>query len=209
MKKILLYLNNLWYNVFRIDKIFGVNKGSESMNIRRKEKVGILSAKDLACYIKHKYNEEYEKNITPIKMQKSLYFCFAFWAGFVNKGKIDGTLPASANEVLFDEEFEAWAYGHVVPKVYFNEKKLAIFPSPDEEIKALERVDLIFAENQFLNETIDSLLEDIFAVSDFKLVSLSHSDKSWQNHFKSYEKKHNEKIPHKEIIDEYTAKNFD
>lgn len=170
---------------------------------------GIMSAKDLACYIKYKYNEEYKKSITPIKMQKSLYFCFAYWAGFVNKGKNDGILPSTRNEILFDEKFEAWSYGPVVPSVYFNERKLSIFSKPSEEEKAIKKVELIFAEDEYLNDTINSLLDDIFEISDFKLVSISHSDKSWQNHFKSYEKKHNEVIPSEEIINEYTEKKFD
>lgn len=179
-------------------------------NKNEKGKKGIFEAKDFACYIKKQY-EKYSqgtKEITPIKMQKALYFCFAYWAGFVNKGKIDGQLE-NENEVLFDDKFEAWSYGPVVPTVYFNERSAMFFRTKEEEQNAVSTVELVMQDNSFLKETIDSLLQDVFEVSDFKLVSLSHVDKSWQNHYHENDKKHNEIIPQKEIIDEYTTKKFD
>lgn len=176
-----------------------------------KKKNGIFEAKDLACYIKAKYSEytNETKKITPIKMQKSLYLLFAYWAGFVNKGKSDGVVSEEENDILFDDKFEAWAYGPVVPTVYFNERLAMFFRTEKEENEAVNRVEVILNDNPFLKETLDSLLTDIFEISDFKLVSISHMDKSWQNHFRSYDSKHNEEIPQQEIIDEYTSKKFD
>lgn len=40
---------------------------------------GLLNVRDFACFIKCKYFEKYEKAISPIKLQKALYFCFAYW----------------------------------------------------------------------------------------------------------------------------------
>lgn len=174
------------------------------------KKQGIFDAKDLACYIKKKYSEftDNTKQITPIKMQKALYFCFAFWAGFVNKGKIDGQVSNDVNSLLFTDKIEAWAYGPVVPSVYFNEKTAMFFRTREQEEKAVERVEIEMNNNNFLHETIDSILNDVFENSDFKLVSISHMDKSWQNHFNENSKKHNEEIPKEEIINEYTTRKF-
>ena len=196
-KKMIEYLSKLCYDKFRI--------GCKNM-----KKIGIFSAKELACYIKKRYSDSTKetKTITTIKLQKSLYFCFAYWAGFVKKGKIDKTIQPDMNEVLFDEKFEAWAYGPVVPSVYFNEKNPMLFNNKAKEEAAIKKVELEFKNNTLLQETIDSLLDDIFEISDFKLVSISHMDNSWKNHFHEYEKKHNEEIPKKEIIDEYTTKGF-
>lgn len=176
-----------------------------------KKERGIFEAKDLACYIKAKYFEYTKgtKEITLIKMQKALYFCFAYWAGFVNKGKMDNQISQDQNDRLFADDFEAWAYGPVVPEVYFNERDAMFFRTKKEEQDAVKRVEVILDNNSILKETIDSLLNDIFEISDFKLVSLSHVDKSWQNHFDTYTKKHNELIPPEEIINEYTTKKFD
>ena len=59
-------------------------------------------------------------------MQKALYFCFAFWAGFVMKGKEDYQISQKENQFLFDEHFEAWSCGPVVPNV-------KLFRSTEEE----------------------------------------------------------------------------
>lgn len=200
-KKLLEYITNLWYSIIRITRDRGVNN---------MKKAGIFEAKDLACYIKSKYEEftEYTKEITPIKMQKALYFCFAYWAGFVKKGKIDNQVSSNENELLFDDKIEAWAYGPVVPSVYFNEKIPDFLKIKKLEEDAINRVEVVLNNNGFLRETIDSILQDVFEISDFKLVSISHMDKSWQNHFSSADSKHNEEIPKEEIINEYTAKKF-
>lgn len=173
-------------------------------------KKGILTAKELASYIKYKYSEftNNTKEITPIKMQKCLYFCFAFWAGFVVKGKEDNVMPYDCSEYLFDDTIQAWAYGPVVPNVYFDEKKLKLFNNKRSEEVALSKAENKINEIDFLQETIDSILQDVFEISDFKLVSLSHMDKSWQNHFHEESKKHNEAIPLEEIINEYSTKKF-
>lgn len=200
-KKLLEYLTNLCYSIARIIGVRGVKEMKKS---------GLFEAKDLACYIKGEYDKYTKgtKAITPIKMQKALYFCFAYWAGFVRKGKIDNQILSSENELLFDDRIEAWAYGPVVPSVYFNEKLPDFLKIKRLETEAREKVEVILNSNDFLKETIDSILNDVFEISDFKLVSISHMDKSWQNHFSSTDSKHNEEIPKEEIINEYTAKEF-
>lgn len=173
-------------------------------------KKGILSAKELASYIKNKYSiyTKNQREITPIKMQKALYFCFALWAGFVTKGKKDDTIDQNIPEYLFTDKMEAWSYGPVVPDVYFNEKKSRLFDSKRNEEVALSKAEEKIDEIDFLRETIDSILQDVFEISDFKLVSLSHMDKSWQAHFHEEASKHNEEIPLEEIINEYSTKKF-
>lgn len=46
---------------------------------------GIVNAKELAFYISDLYISKYSKEISPIKLQKSLYFTFAYWGGFEEK----------------------------------------------------------------------------------------------------------------------------
>ncbi len=87
-------------------------------------------AVNLAAYICKKYYE-YEKNIkqreiSPIKLQKSLYFLFAYWGKFIKENKEN---PESVevdyshySEYLFSSRIEAWTYGPVIPDVFIAQK---------------------------------------------------------------------------------------
>lgn len=163
---------------------------------------GILDARTLACYVIDKYSifTHNTKVLTNIKLQKALYFLLAYWGGFIRKGKlVDSEEIITVNDVLFSNEIQAWVYGPVVPDVFYAQKKGTL---GDYKIDLTE----IFNNTPMLEETLNSLLEDIFNVADFKLVSTSHEDKSWLNHFDMESKFHNEVIPQEEIIQEYTLR---
>lgn len=159
------------------------------------EKKGIFSALDLASYIKYKYsnmNDRISDEISPLKLQKSLYFCFAYWGGFVRKGKNKKSeIDLKDSEYLFDERIEAWVYGPVIPDVYHS-KNIEISDKRD-----------IFIGKEYIKEFIDGLLNDILSVSDFKLVEASHNDECWKRNFRKSEFFHNNEIPKEEIIKEY------
>lgn len=189
LEKVILYLSNqakLWYD--RIE-----NRGVYGM---KNESRGIVDAKSLACYIKNYYKEKIsDKEISPIKLQKALYFCFAYWGGFVRKNKMGPSeLAMNYKEWLFENKIEAWVYGPVVPDVY-HAKDLDNYFVPD-----------LFEDN-FIQEFIDGILNDVLNSNDFKLVEVSHQDKCWKRNFKPNAKFHNCEIPFEEIITEY-AKNY-
>lgn len=159
------------------------------------EKKGIFSALDLAGYIKYKYSNlenRISDDISPLKLQKSLYFCFAYWGGFVRKGKNKKSeINLNDSEYLFDERIEAWVYGPVIPLVYHT--------------KNIEKNDgtSLFSGKLYIKEFIDGLLNDLLSVSDFKLVEASHNDECWKKNFRKSEIFHNNEIPKEEIIKEY------
>lgn len=198
IKNILEYITNLCYSLFRrISEIFLGFIGVIEMKERER---GILDAKKLAGYISNKYKNAKKYDISPIKLQKALYFLFAYWGGIIRKSKnnpdyVEENL-STQNEILFDNEIEAWVYGPVVPEVY-REKNISSFYEDGENI---------FEGNTFLEETINSILEDLFEVPDFKLVSISHDDKCWQDKFNPEEMMHNNEILKEDIIKEYAAK---
>ena len=157
--------------------------------IRRK---GIVNAKELAFYISDLYKSKYSKDISPIKLQKSLYFTFAYWGGFVRKSKkVEAEFKTNKSEYLFDEKIEAWVYGPVVPEVY-NCHNLEAHANPN-----------LFLGNEEVQEYINGVLESAFEVSDFKLVEASHLDNCWKNYFDANAERHNNEIPKEEIIEEY------
>ncbi len=194
-KKLLKYIFTLKEKVcYYLD-----NKRDRDMGERKMEKTknGILYPRDFACYIKTRYFEKYQKNISPIKLQKSLYFCFAYWAGFVFKSK-NSEEVIDLSPYLFKETFKAWSYGPVIPSIFHEEKEGTLVEKVSE--------DELFKENELVKETVNSLLDDIFEISDFKLVNLSHADKCWQNNFDADAKKHDKEIKLDEIIREYSYK---
>ena len=170
------------------------------------EKKGIFSSEELANYIAYKYKEKMGTNISPLKLQKSLYFCFAYWGGFVRKGKKS---PESAeinlkefNEYLYDEDIEAWIYGPVVPSVYKNFK---IDKVDEEKAKEFE-IELKKKYNGILYVFISGLLADLIEANDFDLVDISHKDNAWKNNYNPEEYGHHNTINMEDIINEYTNK---
>lgn len=155
----------------------------------------IVDAVDLAKYIKYKYYmlpNKVTDEISPLKLQKSLYFCFAYWGGFVRKGKNkQNELNIKYSEYLFNNRIEAWVYGPVIPDVY-HEKEIT-----------MEDGKKIFGGKEYVKDFIDGILDDVLNTSDFKLVSVSHEDKCWKNNFRKSEIFHNNEIPKEEIIKEY------
>lgn len=157
-----------------------------------------LDVKELAAYIQKMYFEETGKEISPIKLQKTLYFLFAYWGGTVRKSKNYPNLVeedySKFSEYLFDEDIEAWVYGPVIPAVY-HEKNLGSFFNKD-----------LFKDKEKLKDFIDGLLKELFAVSDFTLVEISHNDNAWKNTFNFDENYHNNVISKEDIIEEYARK---
>ena len=84
----------------------------------------------------------------------------------------------------------------VVPDVYRLSNLTKYYEDATTKIEA----------NQFLKETINSILDDIFANADFKLVSISHEDKCWQESFNPSDKVHNNVIDKDLIIEEYATR---
>ena len=153
-----------------------------------KEKKGIFSSEELANYIAYKYKEKMGTNISPLKLQKSLYFCFAYWGGFVRKGKKS---PESAEINL--KEFNEYLYDEDIDKV-------------DEEKAKEFEIELKKKYNGILYVFISGLLADLIEANDFDLVDISHKDNAWKNNYNLEEKTHNNIINKEDIINEYTNK---
>ena len=164
---------------------------------KEEKEVQLSEVLKLALYIRKKYFE-YKGNInnrviSPIKMQKSLYFLFAYWGQYIRNNKEN---PDSVEidfskyeEFLFDARIEAWTYGPVVPEVFIANKEGLL-----DEIEK--------------KEFVDNLLEQLFEIDDFGLVRISHEDNCWKKYYVETDDKHEREIPKKEIIDEYISKSI-
>lgn len=123
-------------------------------------------------------------NPTPIKIQKSLYFIWSFYAatyGDFNSNQSEMAEMETYPKELFDAKFEAWKYGPVIEEVWVNSKQGLISEKFDENKD-------VFVENENLKNEIfafiDNLISQIDGVNDFGLVDRSHMDESWSNRYK-------------------------
>lgn len=141
-------------------------------------------ALDIANQIVRLSNETGEP-VTNIKLQKLIYYTYAWYA--VEKGK-----------PLFEENIEAWKYGPVIPSVYeaFSEYGADIIKKPASE------------KPPDLDRYTEILVEDIFKAyggkSAIELVELTHSEAPWRDRYDPEEE--NIVIPFEEIKKYYTSK---
>ncbi|MFC6276943.1 Panacea domain-containing protein [Psittacicella hinzii] len=148
-----------------------------------------------------------KETISPLKLQKGLYFLYAYYTamfGFKDNDiqeMIEQTyddLPAE----LFPAAFEAWYYGPVISQVHTkyrqgedyyrnlaqNFKKGSYFKSESEkQVQAF----------------IDKLFNTVLKSSDFGLVDRSHEDQAWK---KTFAKGKASLIDTQSIIEEYETK---
>lgn len=152
--------------------------------------------KDLISHLKH-----LKPDMGALRLQKTLYFLFAFYGA--TYGAMENSVGLSEIETaypkyLFKDPFEAWAYGPVIRKVYFDNKAGVYEPLPDvvpEKFATNEEKDVL----EFL-ATIVSDLEDM---SDFALVDRTHQDSSWKSKFDSSNPHASNEIDKEELIEEY------
>ena len=78
----------------------------------------ILSSKQVADWILSKVNKSAGDTLSPLKLQKLLYYCQAWHYTIFNKE-------------LFDEKIEAWAHGPVVPSQYKRFSYIMIYDAID------------------------------------------------------------------------------
>ncbi len=153
MKKVLEYITNLWYSIFRL----GNSKGGMLM----KSGIDILSvAKYLIC----KYNSK-GTAITQLKLQKLLYFIEAYYMAKYDKDN------------LYNDNFKAWTYGPVSEKIYSKYKKymdLNIAEVCDDNETDLNDESII--------ESINSVYSIFGKLTSSQLITLTHSKKApWSN----------------------------
>ena len=158
----------------------------------------VFDTKKLAEYIVDKHKRDKKNEISAIKLQKVLYFLFAYWGAYIrnaNNGKIEDSELNKYDEYLFKDDIYAWTYGPVIKTIY------------DAFKKGINRKsDAIFNNDSFLKNNIDGLIDDLFELSDFKLVGMAHLDNCWKKNYIVTDTKHNKIINKEDIINEYAYK---
>lgn len=155
------------------------------------------SATDAAVYV-----YKHLKNPTPIKIQKGLYFLWAFYAAtYGNLSSEEGEMRdiprINYPSRLFKANFEAWRYGPVINEIWKFDK--------DEKFNTHSNYSICNVSESTKKEIlgfINDMLIQIDNVNDFGLVKRSHQDNAW----KSVYKKNSQhlRMNNEEIVDDYT-----
>lgn len=179
---------------YRIGEDIDMEK--EMKNRRNK---GMFKALDLAKYLNSFHNEKYGRNISPLKLQKVLFFLFGEWGAFVSKPNIKNEEFGDWKDLkifpryLFEDEIQAWLYGPVVKDVYDN------FKNETMDYNELFKTE----EEKYVGEFIKDLSSELFRLSDFRLVELTHQMNCWKNSYSENEMFHNTVINKEDIINEF------
>lgn len=159
-----------------------------------------------ADYLAIRYKEEYGEDISILKMNKALYFCFAYWGAYVRMGKnnidnieVDGV--ENYSEYLFNAEFKAGAYGPYITRLPKFQNKYFI---QYEKAKELDNFIVKGQYNGNVYKFLDPLIRDLFNVNEFDLMDISKKDEEYQRvKDNNYGIMDNDKI-----IDEYCKTKF-
>lgn len=106
----------------------------------------------------------HDATIDPLKLQKLLYYA-------------QGFSLAIRGEALFEDEFEAWPHGPVVPSVYHHFKRFgrgAIDP-PDETEFDWDQID-----DEEVEDLLDEVWEEFGQYSGWALRDMTHAEPPWK-----------------------------
>lgn len=162
---------------------------------------------NLVNYIINQYKQKTYMDISPLKLHKALYLLFAIWGGNaaiinadIDKGQGTIELTDKVPTRLFNAKFEAWKYGPVDIEVYNRYNNNMYWGN----IKSLTNFTVIPQEiRSSLIAFVDSVLEQVFEINDFSLVSITQKDKVWKS---AYEDNKNLVMNNEDIIQEYKDK---
>lgn len=100
------------------------------------------------------------EDITPLALQKSLYYVQGFYYAFYNK-------------FLFEEDCQAWVHGPVYPDVYSRYKNYKFDP-----IKCIVDIDIsVFTSSEIA--VLDSVVKNLCCYSGKILERFTHSEYPW------------------------------
>lgn len=167
IKKILEYLHELWYSIFKI------KSGAMSM---KNEKINhdIIENSYYMIDLFKKEKKNKEVSITNLKLQKLMYFVEAYYM-----------VDNPEEKELFSSSWSAWDYGPVNRKLYNYYKKFGSMEIVLESSQVLIGNHLPDTNKKYI-ERIYSLFADFSA---FDLVTLTHLKGSpWDEIFEKNKK---------------------
>lgn len=137
----------------------------------------------LVEYMLQKHEEINQYTMSPIKVQKTLYYLYAMWGGNVrllNKDLREGAevceQDIALDEDLFEPSFAAWKYGPVDSDIYYLYKHGEL----NDSCNAKELISTCPEMENQLIPFIDHIIKQTSEISDFTLVDMTHDDECWK-----------------------------
>lgn len=128
---------------------------SRSMNIT------ISKIDNITKYLIYKLSE-----VTPLALQKLLYYSQGFYSAFFN-------------EFLFDDECEAWTWGPVYKDVFYRYKSYGYNP-----IDRDDNIEFLLFDDNFTTEeyaVLDSVVKHLGCYSGKILEDMTHTEEPWRS----------------------------
>mgnify|MGYP000991993275 CR=1 FL=1 len=146
------------------------------------EKGTIYRVLTLADYLAIRYKEEYKEDISIIKINKVLYFLFAYWGAFVKIGKkyIDNMELKGLedySEYLFNAEFVAGVYGPYMKNLLKINNKYLLSIAEEKNFSGFI---IRNRYNGVVFKLLDPLIRDLFEVSEYDLMDISKKDEEYK-----------------------------
>ncbi len=161
------------FNPQKMKEHFEKNKSVLTPVAQRKIEAKINALLEVKCisrslqvanYFLNKMEPESGESITPLKVQKIVYFCQSWQLSLFKR-------------VLFNEDFQAWQHGPVIPDMYMYFKNLN-FNSNDSLPKVNDFDINIFDEEE---RSVLEMVWQVYGKYDGKfLEKLSHMDEPWR-----------------------------
>lgn len=127
-------------------------------------------SKNVAKYLVYK-SYFYGDAITNLKLQKLIYYAYV-WYLVLKKKK------------LFNENFQAWPIGPVLPSLYCDLSKNGSTPI-DPDYSGIESEENLNDLKKVLGKDVVEVIDEVFDVygskTAFELVNLTHSEFPWKN----------------------------
>ncbi len=126
-----------------------------------------ISYTDIADYFIALSNET-GSLITNLKLQKLVYYCQAWHI-------------AMFETPIFEEEFEAWIHGPVLPELFYQYKGSYYRPIERDDLdgQSLEILRKKFGKT--LSEHIENVVEEYFGMESYALEQTTHAEEPWLN----------------------------
>lgn len=105
--------------------------------------------------------------VTPLALQKLLFYCHAYHLAFLDKP-------------LVNESVEAWTYGPVVPSVYHEYKKYDSAQIPMQEFDS-SAIDGLTPDTL---QVVTLVLSRYGAFEPMALVNMTHQEAPWRDNYK-------------------------
>lgn len=107
-----------------------------------------------------------KESMSPKKLQKMLYYCYAWGLVLLNEN------PDELENKIFDAEFEAWVHGPVHRGTYFEHREYGY-----QEIPKVNDFNLEFSVDEL--DVLNQVYEVYGGYSANELESITHQEQPW------------------------------